>query len=109
MAIAVATVTPARTASTPAANETRSSRALPAGGPLLFRGDRAQERAGIVVMPDHGRQVVAIGLQGDRLLVHVEIDVVNRPVPQLALTEAGLQPRIFLSRGEEPGGGLVDR
>src|SRR3982074_547452 len=85
------------------------SRALPLEALWLFGGDRAQQWAGVVVVPDHGRQVLAIGLDGNRLLVDVEVDVLEGPDAELAFPEAGLQPAIPLTSPKPPGGGLVDR
>src|ERR1700724_3538324 len=62
--------------------------------PVLFGGDRAQKRAGVIVVPDQGRQVLAIGLEGNRLLVHVEVNVLEGPAAELAFPEAGLEPSI---------------
>src|SRR5438132_11625437 len=78
------------TASTQATNEI-SRRGPPAGGPFLFRGDRAQQPAGVVMMPDQSRQSVAVRLEGNGLLVDIKIDVVQGPASHLAPPQAGLQ------------------
>src|SRR5207302_5628775 len=97
-----------RTASTPATNEI-SREGLPLEALCLFGGDRAQQRAGVIVVPDQGRQVLAVGLEGDRLLVDVEVHVLEGPAAELAFPEAVLQPAILLASRKQPGGGLVDR
>src|ERR1700716_137767 len=68
----------------------------PRQGPLLFRCDRVQERGSVIVMPDQGGEVVAVGLEGDRLFVDIEVDVLEGPVSKLAIPKAGLQTAIRL-------------
>jgi hypothetical protein len=59
--------------------------------------------------PDQGGEVMAVGLEGNRLFVDIEIDVLERPVAQLAITKAGLQPAVGLAGGEERRCRLIDR
>src|SRR2546426_9927204 len=60
-------------------------------------------------MPDQGRQVVTVRLEGNGLLVDIEIDIVKRPASQLALAKGGLQPAVFVSGRKQPRRRLVNR
>src|SRR6266480_4530443 len=91
--------TPTAIASTRLSNEI-SRRGPPAGGPFLFGSDRAQQRARVVVVPDQGCQVVPVGLNGHRLFVDIEIDILKRPAPQLAVAKGSLQPAVVVSPAE---------
>src|ERR1700693_6121437 len=81
----------------------------PAWGPFLFRRDRVQQRGRVIVVPDQGGEVVAVRLERNRLLIHVEIDVLERPGAELAVAKAGLEPAVRLTGGEERRCRVIDR
>src|ERR1700730_11176843 len=85
----------------------RSNEGPPAGGPVLFGGDRAQKWASVIVSPDQYGEGLAIWLEGNGLLVHVEIDVLEGPAAELSFPEAGPQPAILLTSPEPEDGEIV--
>src|SRR5437868_6577793 len=81
----------------------------PSGSHFLFRHNRAEQRRCVVLLPDERRQIVAIGLESNRLVVDIGVDIVKAPVPELALIETGLQPPVVLPGRKQRSSGVVDR
>ncbi len=78
-------------------------------GPFLIRRDGAQQRRGVVVVPEEGREIVAVRVDGHGLLVHVEVHVVEGPAPELLVGKGGPHPAVLFARRIEAQGGIVDR
>ena len=51
---------------------------------------------------------MAVGIEGDRLLIDVGIDIVEAPVAEALALEPASQTRILVSGGVQTGGRVID-
>src|SRR5437763_1199630 len=90
------------------AKKQRSQRA-PTWGPFLFGVDGVEQRGRVIVVPDQGRQILAIWFEGDRLLIDIGVDGVEGPITKLLIAQPGMEALIALAGSEEASSRIVDR